>query len=186
MPRRNMVIFCGELRNRALFRKDRAASFPPMIRVDNLLIEKIFSPAAGWLEHRLGLGQWRVALECLNGHVAFYVAATALAIAGKGLGDAIFADLLAALAWLGIMAVVRRAAHRQAGSSQGVQTARLGEWHFRAIFLVMLPVSLCYVRDLASLLYTASLALLIAHLYFKACDSPPPEPKAKRAFVSAH
>jgi hypothetical protein len=157
-----------------------------MTSVDNLLIEKIFSPAAGWLQHRLGLGQWRVALECLNAHVAFYLAGTALAIAGKGMRDAIFADLLAALAWLAIMAFVRAVAHRQAVSSQGVQTARLGEWHFRAIFLVMLPISLFYVRDLASFFYTGSLALLVAHLYFKACDAPPPEPKLKRAFVSAH
>lgn len=156
-----------------------------MTRVDIFLIERLFSPAAGWLQHRLGLGQWRVALECLNGHLAFYLAGTALNVAGKGARDAIFADLLAALAWLGIMALVRRAAERQAGSSQGVQTARLGEWHFRAIFLAMLPISFWTARDLAGFLYAASLALLVAHLYFKACDSPPPEPKRRRIFVSA-
>lgn len=157
-----------------------------MTRVDEFLIERLFSPAAGWLEHRLGLGQWRIALECLNGHLAFYLAGTALTVAGKGREDAIFADLLAALAWLGIMALVRRAAHRQAGSSQGVQSARLGEWHFRAIFLVMLPLSLSYARDLAGFFYAAALALFVAHLYFKACDAPPPQPRRGRIFVSAH
>jgi hypothetical protein len=156
-----------------------------MTRFDDMLIGKLFSPLAGWLEHRLGLGQWRAALECLNGHVACYLAGTAFAIAGKGMRDGIFADLLAALVWLAIIEVVRRAALRQAASSLGVQTARLGEWHFRAILLLMLPFSLCYVEGWASGFYAASLALLLAHLYFKACDVPPPERKRSLAFHSA-
>ena len=157
-----------------------------MSGIDDILIGRVFSPAAGWLQHRLGLGQWRVALECLNGHVACYLAGVAFAIAGKSARDGIFADLLAALVWLAIMDAVRRAALRQAGSSMGVQTARLGERHFRCIFLIMLPVSLCYVEGWASGFYTASLALLTAHLYFKACDAPPPEPGRRLAYGGAH
>ena len=148
-----------------------------------MLIERVFSPAAGLLEHRLGLDRWRVALECLNGHVAFYLAGVAFVVGAKGPRDAIFADLLAALAWLAIIEWVRRAAQRQAASSIGVQTARLGERHFRTIFLIMLPVSLLYVQGWASGCYTASLALLLAHLYFKASDAPPP--KRRLAFGSA-
>ena len=150
-----------------------------------MLIDRVFSPLAGRARDVLGVSQWRLALECLNGHVAFYLAGVAFAIAAKSERDAIFADLLAALVWLGIMGLVRRAAHRQAGSSLGVQTARLGERHFRAIFLLMLPVSLCYVEGAASACYAASLALLLGHLYFKACDVPPPEPKRKLALGSA-
>ncbi|MEA3015823.1 MAG: hypothetical protein QOI38_545 [Sphingomonadales bacterium] len=150
-----------------------------------MLIGKLFSPLADWLEDRLGLGHWRAALECLNGHIACYLAGTAFAIAGKGMRDGIFADLLAAAVWLGIMEVVRRAALRQASSPLGVQTARLGEWHFRAIVLLMLPFSLCHVEGWASGFYAASLALLLAHLYFKACDTPPPERKPGLAFHSA-
>ena len=157
-----------------------------MSGIDEILIGRLFSPAAGWLQHRLGLGQWRVALECLNGHVACYLAGVAFAIAGKSARDGIFADMLAALLWLAVMDAVRRTAMRQAGSSIGMQTARLGERHFRCIFLIMLPVSLCYVEGWASGFYTASLALLTAHLYFKACDVPPPEPRRKLAFSGAH
>ena len=157
-----------------------------MSGIDDILIARVFSPAAGFLEHRLGLGQWRVAIECLNGHVACYLAGVAFAIAGKGAEDGIFVDLLAALLWLGIMDVVRRAALRQAASSMGVQSARLGERHFRCIFLIMLPVSSCYVEGWASGFYTASLALLVAHLYFKASDSPPPERGRRLAFRGAH
>ena len=151
-----------------------------------MLIGGLFSPLAGWLDHRLGLGQWRAALECLNGHVACYLAGTAFAIAGKGMRDGIFADLLAALVWLAIIEGVRRAALRQAGSSIGSQTARLNEWHFRAIFVVMLPLSLLYVEGWPSGFYAMSLALLVAHLYFKACDVPPPTERGRRhAFHSA-
>lgn len=153
-----------------------------MTRFDDLLIGRVFSPLAGWLEHRAGLGQWRVAIECLNGHLACYLAGVAFAIAGKGVRDGIFAELLGALLWLAIIEAARRAAMRQAGSSLGVQTARLGERHFRCIFLLMLPFSLCYVEGWASGFYSASLALLVAHFYFKACDAPPPERRRRLAF----
>jgi hypothetical protein len=156
-----------------------------MTRIDNALIERVFSPLCGWMEHRLGLGRWRVAMECLNGHLAFYVAGVALGIARKGPEDAIFVDLLSGLFWLGIMEAVRRAAFRQAGSSMGVQSARLGEWHFRTILLLMLTASLLFVRDLASFCYTASLALLLAHFYLKASDTPPPRRGTKLAFGSS-
>ena len=156
-----------------------------MTRIDDTLISRLFSPLAGWLEHRLGLPQWRAAMECLNGHVACYLLGVAFATAGKDMGDGIFADLLAALIWLGIMGAVRRVALRQAGSSLGVQTARLGERHFRMIFLVMLPVSLCYVEGWASGFYTASLGFLLAHLYLKAADAPPPRARRKLAFGRA-
>jgi len=156
-----------------------------MSGIDEILIGRVFSPAAGWLEHRLGLSRWRVAIECLNGHVACYLAGVAFAVAGKSARDGIFVDLLAALFWLAIMEAVRRAALRQAGSSIGVQSARLGEAHFRCIFLIMLPASLCYVEGWASGFYTASLALLVAHLYFKACDAPPPERGHRPARASA-
>lgn len=156
-----------------------------MSGIDDILIARVFSPAAGWLEHRLGLPKWRVAIECLNGHIALYLAGVAFTVAGKGMTDGIFANLLGAFAWLTIMDYVRRAALRQAGSSLGVQTARFGEKHFRYIFLIMLAVSLCYVKGWASGCYTASLALLLAHLYCKASDSPPPERKSRLAFNSA-
>jgi hypothetical protein len=156
-----------------------------MARIDDILIERLFSPLAGVLEHRLGIGQWRAAIECLNGHVALYIGGVAFAIAGKGLRDGIFAELLVAFLWLAIMEAVRKVALRQASSSMGVQTARLGEWHFRCILLLMLPASLCYVGGKASALYAASLALLLAHLYFKACDVPPPERGRSLAFGGA-
>lgn len=156
-----------------------------MTRVDDILIERVFEPLAGWLQHRLGLSQWRAAIECLNGHVACYLAGVAFGLAGKGLRDAIFADLIVAFFWLALMEFVRRAALRQAGSSTGVQTARLGEQHFRYIFLLMVPVSLCYVEGWASGFYALSLALLAGHLYFKACEPPPPQRRASLAFRSA-
>ena len=153
-----------------------------MNRIDELAIAKFFSPAAGWAEHRLGLGQWRIALECLNGHVAFYLAGLAFTIAGKGLEDGIFASLLVALAWLLLMEAVRRVAYRQAGSSLGVQTARMREWHFRLILLVSLPISVSRIDELANACYSVSLLLLLCHLYFKACDAPPPQSRRKLAF----
>lgn len=155
-----------------------------MTRVDDILIERVFSPLAGWLEQS-GLGRWRAAMECLHGHVAFYLAGVAFVVARKGPEDAIFADLLAALLWLGIMEAVRRAALRQAGSSMGVQTARLGEWHFRAIFLLMLPFSVSAAGDAAGLCYAASLLLLIVHLYLKASDAPPPRTRTRLVFGSS-
>ena len=156
-----------------------------MHRIDDILIERLFSPAAGWLEHRLGLGQWRAAIGCLNGHLALYLAGVAFSIAGKGPNDGIFMNMLAAFFWLTIMEAARRAALHQAASSLGRQTARLGERHFRFIFLFMLPISLCYVKSWASGCYTASLLLLVAHLYFKACDVPPPERSRRLALGSA-
>ena len=153
-----------------------------MTQIDDIAIARIFSPAAGWAEHRLGVSQWRVALECLNGHVAFYLAGLALSIAGKGMEDGIFASLLVALAWLLLMEAVRRVACRQAGSSLGVQTARMREWHFRLILLVSLPISVSRIDELAGACYSVSLLLLLCHLYFKACDSPPPKSRRRLAY----
>jgi hypothetical protein len=150
--------------------------------IDDLAISRLFSPVAGWAEHRLGIGQWRIALECLNGHVAFYLAGLAFSIAGKGMADGIFASLLVALAWLLLMELVRRVAHRQAGSSLGVQTARMREWHFRLILLVSLPISVVRVDELAAGCYSLSLLLLLCHLYFKACDAPPPQGRRRLAW----
>ena len=153
-----------------------------MSRIDDLAIAKVFSPLAGWAEHRLGLGQWRLSLECLNGHIAFYLAGLARSIAGKGMADGIFASLLIALAWLLLMEAVRRVAYRQAGSSLGVQTARMREWHFRLILLVSLPISISRAEELANACYSVSLLLLLCHLYFKACDSPPPQGRRRLAW----
>ena len=153
-----------------------------MTQIDDLAIAKVFSPVAGWAEHRLGIGQWRLALEALNGHVAFYLGGVALSIAGKGLNDGIFANLLVALAWLLLMELVRQVARRQAGSSLGVQTARMREWHFRLILLVCLPVSLARIEGLANICYSLSLFLLVCHLYFKACDSPPPQGRRRLVY----
>ncbi|HYD36162.1 MAG TPA: hypothetical protein VEA60_01020 [Allosphingosinicella sp.] len=153
-----------------------------MNRIDDFAIAKIFSPLAGWAEHRLGLGQWRLALECLNGHVAFYLAGLAFSLTGKGMTDGIFASLLVALAWLLLMEAVRRVACRQAGSSLGVQTARLREWHFRLILLIALPISVSRIDELANACYSLSLFLLLCHLYFKACDSPPPRGRRRLAW----
>ena len=153
-----------------------------MTRIDDLAIAKFFSPLAGWVEHRLGLDQWRVALECLNGHVAFYLAGLAFSLAGKGMTDGIFANLLVALAWLLLMEAVRRVAYRQAGSSLGVQTARMREWLFRVVLLVSLPVSVARVEEVAGAFYSISLFLLLCHLYFKACDAPPPQGRRRLAY----
>jgi len=144
-------------------------------RIDDLALAKIFSPIAGWAEHRLGIGQWCVSLECLNGHLVFYLAGVAFSIGGKGMTDGIFANLLVALAWLLLMEAARRIACRQAGSSLGVQTARMREWLFRVILLISLPISVSRIDQLANAFYSVSLFLLVCHLYFKACDSPPPQ-----------
>lgn len=153
-----------------------------MTRIDDLALTKIFSPLAGWAEHRLGIGQWRIALECLNGHIAFYLAGLTFSIAGKGMADGIFASLLVALAWLLLMEAVRRVAYRQAGSSLGVQTARMREWHFRLILLVSLPISVSRIGGVANACYSVSLLLLLCHLYFKACDAPPPQGRRRLAW----
>jgi hypothetical protein len=153
-------------------------------RIDNLALDKLFSPLAGWAEHRLGIGQWRVALECLNGHLVFYMAGLAYSIGGRGMTDGIFANLLVALAWLLLMEAARRVAYRQAGSSLGVQTARMREWLFRVILLVSLPISVSRIDELANAFYSLSLLLLVCHLYFKACDSPPPQGRRHLAWQS--
>ena len=150
--------------------------------LDEMVIEKGFSPLAGWAEHRLGISQWRLSLECLNGHIAFYLGGVAFGLIGRGPGDGLFADLLVALAWLLLMDIVRRIALRQASSSIGVQTARMREWHFRLVGVVMLPLSLTYVKGVGTACYTFSLFLLLCHLYFKACDAPPPERGRRLAF----
>ena len=153
--------------------------------IDDILIGRVFSPFTGWMQHRFGVCQWRLSLVCLDGNIAFYLAGVALAIAGKGMADGIFTDLLAALAWLGLMSFARALAHRQAGSSMGVQSARLGEWLFRTVLTGSLPLSLLYVTGLGSFCFSASLLFLVAHLYFKACDTPPPERRRQLAFSRA-
>ena len=156
-----------------------------MGRIDDYLIERVGSPAAGWLQHRLGVAPWRAAIECLNGSVAFYVAAVALEIAGMGPYDGIFVTMLRALVWLLVMDAVRRVAYRQGASSVGVRTARVREWLFRTVLLAVLPVSLCYVQDWHNLLYSVSLLMLVCHLYLKASDTPPPQRKGRLAFNRA-
>jgi hypothetical protein len=150
--------------------------------IDDIALTRIFSPVAGWAEHRLGFGQWRIALECLNGHLAFYLAGLTFSLTGKGMADGIFANLLVALAWLLLMEAVRRVAYRQAGSSLGVQTARMREWHFRLILLIAMPVSLSRIDAPATACYSLSLFLLLCHLYFKACDAPPPQDRRSLAW----
>lgn len=153
-----------------------------MGNIDDILIERVWSPAAGWVQHRLGVGPWPMAIECLNGSVAFYVAAVALQIAGMGPQDGIFVTLLRATAWLLVMDWVRRHAYRQAASSVGVRTARVREWMFRLALLFMLPLSLCYADQWHNFLYSGSLLLLVCHLYWKASDAPPP-PETKRRYA---
>ncbi len=156
-----------------------------MSNLDDIIIERIFSPIAGWMQHRFGLSQWRLALVCLDGCIAFYLGGIALTIASKGVADGIFIDLLAAMGWLGIMTFARSIAYRQANSSMGVQSARLGEWIFRTVLAASLPLSLIHVTGLSSFCFTTSLLFLIAHLYFKACDTPPPQPTRKLALNRA-
>jgi hypothetical protein len=153
--------------------------------IDDILITRVFSPLTGWMQHRFGVSQWRLSLVCLDGNIAFYLAGVAFTIAGKGMADGIFADLLAAFAWLGAMTFVRNVAYRQAGSSMGVQTARLGEWLFRTVLTTALPLSLMHVTGLSGLCFSVSLLFLIAHLYFKASDTPPPQATRKLAYSRA-
>jgi hypothetical protein len=153
--------------------------------IDDILIDRIYSPLAGWVQHRFGVNQWRLSIECLNGNIVFYLAGVAFTIAGKGSDDGIFIDLLKGVGWLLIMDFARRVAYRQACSSIGVQSARIGEWLLRLILVVMLPVSLIYVKGGASLCFTVSLLLLISHLYFKASDTPPPKLLRKLAYLRA-
>ena len=153
-----------------------------MNRFDDLLIDRVSSPLAGWIQDRLALAPWRVSIESLNGSVAFYIAAVALEIAGAGPQDGIFVIMLRAMVWLLVLEAVRKIAYRQAASSVGTRTARVREWLFRIVLIAMLPISLCYANGLANALYSASLLLLVGHLYFKASDAPPPEKKGKLAF----
>jgi hypothetical protein len=153
--------------------------------IDDILIERVASPLTGWLQHRLGVSQWRASIECLNGSIVFYVAAVALEIAAKGPYDGIFMTMLRALVWLLIMDAVRRVAYRQAASSVGTRTARVREWAFRLVLVAMLPISLIHVQAWDNLCYSAALLLLTGHLYFKASDAPPPQPKGKLAHSRA-
>ncbi len=150
---------------------------------DDVLIERVFSPVSGWLKHHFGICQWRASILCLDFSIAAYLAAIALTIAPKGMRDGIFADLLTALLWLLVMSFVRDRAHRQAASSMGVQSARLGEWLFRTIFVAMLPLSAIAATNVTSLCYTGSLVFLVCHLYFKASDTPPPERGRQLAYM---
>ena len=149
--------------------------------LDDILIHRLYSPLVGWLHHRFGICKWRLSIECLNGTTAFYLAGIAFTIAGKRMTDAIFIDLLKGFGWLLIMDFARRVAYRQAASSIGGQSARMGEWMVRLILSAMLPVSLLFVKGWASFCFTTSLLLLISHLYFKASDTPPPKASRKLA-----
>lgn len=154
-----------------------------MQRIDESLIDKLSAPLAGLLLERFGICQWRAALECLNGSTVLYVAAVALEIAGKGVADGIFATMLRALVWLLILDRARAVARRQAVSSIGGSSARMREWLFRLVLACALPLSLCFVHDWATLLYSVSLALLVCHLYLKAADLPPPSVSGRLAFA---
>jgi hypothetical protein len=153
--------------------------------LDEILIHRFFSPVAGWLHYRFGVSQWRLSIECLNGNIVFYLAGIALTIASKGMSDGIFVEMLRGVGWLLIMDFARRVAYRQAASSTGVQTARLGEWFVRLVLTAMVPISFLYMQGLASFCFTVSLLLLVAHLYFKASDTPPPERGRRLATIRA-
>ena len=154
-----------------------------MTNIDEILIARLYSPVAGWVEARFGVNQWRLSIECLNGNIAFYLAGIAFSIASKDMNDGIFIDLLKGLCWLLIMEFARRVTYRQAASSMGIQTARMREWSVRLILTAMLPLSLLYASEWANICYTISLLFLISHLYFKASDAPPPAPRGKLAFA---
>jgi hypothetical protein len=151
-----------------------------MQRIDQFVLEKVCAPAAGWLHHRLGVEQWRVSLECLNGHLAFYLAGTALRIGTEVKAGPVYPVMIAALVWLLLMQAVRNMALRQANSSIGVQTARMAEWHIRTILVIAVPFLGFQVHDLADFCYTAALGLLALHFCFKACDTPPPQERRER------
>jgi hypothetical protein len=151
-----------------------------MQRIDQFVLEKIVAPAAGWLSHRLGLGQWRLSLECLNGHLVFYLAGTALTVGHGVRNGPVYPVMIGALAWLLLMQAVRHMALKQAGSSIGVQTARMAEWHIRTILVIAAPFMAMNVSDLGNACYTIALLLLAGHFYFKACDIPPPQARNER------
>lgn len=154
-----------------------------MALIDDVLIDRVFSPFAGWLKHQFGICQWRMSIACIDVSTAAYVAGIALTIAPKGMRDGIFVDLLSALLWLLIMGVVRDRANRQAASSLGVQTARLGEWIFRTVLLAMIPLSLFSAFKGSGICYLLSLVFLVVHLYFKAADTPPPRGRRQLAYL---
>jgi hypothetical protein len=156
-----------------------------MTPFDTAIIEKVFTPVTGWVNARFGVDQWRLAIECLNGTIAFYLAGVALTIAGKGMDDGIFVDLLSATVWLMVMDWIRKTALRQAGSSLGRQTARMRESIFRHLLIGLVPLSLYYAEGLNDLCHTVSLLFFIAHLYFKSCDTPPPQRRTKLAYSRA-
>jgi hypothetical protein len=153
-----------------------------MTPFDTAIIEKVYTPVTGWVNSRFGVDQWRLAIECLNGTIAFYLAGVALTIASKGMGDAIFTDLIAAFVWLMVMEFIRKAAYRQASSSLGRQTARMRESIFRHILVGIVPLSLYYCEGVDDLCHTISLLFFISHLYFKSCDMPPPQRKVQFAY----
>jgi hypothetical protein len=153
-----------------------------MTPFDTAIIEKVYTPVTGWVNSRFGVDQWRLAIECLNGTIAFYLAGVALTIASKGMGDAIFTDLIAAFVWLMVMEFIRKAAYRQASSSLGRQTARMRESIFRHILVGIVPLSLYYCEGVDDLCHTISLLFFISHLYFKSCDTPPPQRKVQFAY----
>lgn len=156
-----------------------------MTMLDEILIHRVYSPIAGWVQHRFGVSQWKLSLECLNGNVIFYLAGIAFSIAGKGINDGIFVDLLRGIGWLLIMDCARRAAHRQAASSLGVQSARIGEWFVRLVLIAAVPISLLHVKGWSSFCFAVSLLLLVSHLYFKASDTPPPRRRGKLTYAKA-
>jgi hypothetical protein len=156
-----------------------------MTPFDTAIIEKVYTPLTGWVNQHFGVDQWRLAIECLNGTVAFYLAGVALTIASKGMNDGIFIDLLAAALWLLVMDLIRRAAYRQASSSLGRQTARMRESIFRHILVGLLPLSVYYCEGLDNLCHTISLCFFISHLYFKSCDTPPPQRRTQLAYSRA-
>jgi hypothetical protein len=156
-----------------------------MTPFDTAIIEKVYTPVTGWVNARFGVDQWRLAIECLNGTIAFYLAGVAITIASKGMTDGIFADLIAAFAWLMVMDWIRKAAYHQAASSLGRQTARMGESIFRHILVGILPLSLYYLEGLDDLCHTISLVFFISHLYFKSCDTPPPQRRMQFAYNRA-
>jgi hypothetical protein len=152
-----------------------------MQRIDQFVLEKVYAPAAGWVRDRLGLEQWRLSLECLNGHLVFYLAGTTLTI-GQTVAsrEPVYPVMAASLFWLLLMHAVRQMAKRQANSSLGVQTARMGEWHIRTILILAFPPLALTVHDLGGACYTIALGLLGCHFYVKACDTPPPEERRER------
>jgi hypothetical protein len=97
------------------------------------------------------------------------------------MNDAIFLDLLRAAGWLLIVDFARRVALRQASSSIGVQSARMGEWLIRIVLLATFPLSVLHMKGFTNFCFTASLLFLVLHLYFKASDTPPPAPKQRLA-----